>query len=173
MAAAKTEEARFTVTVVPALATLGAHQISTVEPPLAVLVPCDARVHTAPLCVTLLTWLPLFPRVEITATMAFPLFGTGTVTLNEVAAAEPTEPTDVLRRATFAVEAAVEIGSLPTSSAAITAVPLNVRLPASILFETTRFVAATSVVPSYTRVPVNTTGRAVMLAVNPAGWTSV
>src|SRR5215471_8842696 len=104
-AEANSDEARFTVTVVPALPTLGAHQISTVEPPLAVLVPCEARVQVTPLCVTLVTWLPAFPRVEITATSAFPLVGTGTVTLNDVAAADPTEPTDVLTRDTFTVEA--------------------------------------------------------------------
>ena len=73
------------VTNAAAFNTLGAYQISVVEPPVPT--DCDARDHVAPVCAILVT-LPLeVPRVEITAIIVFPLAGAADIVTAMVVAA--------------------------------------------------------------------------------------
>ena len=106
---------------VPAPETLGAYQISVVEPLL--LVAWAARDQVAPVCVMLLTLPALVPRVDITAIRVLPETGADvSVTLMVVEALEPVLAVLLCTRAAAAI---VEIVCDPASLAARLALPVR------------------------------------------------
>ena len=130
-AAARTDAAKLTVTVVPAPETPGAYQIDVVVP--LALAACEARVQVVPVWVMLDTALVTVLRVEITAIKVLPSVGAVTVTVKELAAL-PVLPVALFTRVSVPCETACD----PTFLLASVALPDNVRFAPSRLFATVR-----------------------------------